>query len=401
MTAQAMIFVPGAKGSKLVDTNRVDFDTIWSALQSEFESIESLELTDVDEGIQYDVAADAIIRSGELERLAYGEYLGDMHGDVPIYIFSYDWRMSSVTNGERLDEFLSYLQEKSAASARMKTIDSFNVVTHSLGAQVVRAYMNLYTDPLHRLNKILFTVPPFAGSLDVVTTILCGEGFFGRTRTKIRRLVRGMPGAIELLPTYEGAARFDDGKRVDFFNSSHWQTNVVRSKPRLGKGQTDTAARFRSALEFSRKSVRDGLFDLSSLATAGRRRILVVARDGYKTVQSLAVVRKPEDQPVENFVDLEHAVRSDNGDGRVPHVSSCRFAESVPTLLVRRSVFDRDYSHALFLKDERVQRLTRRFFGRGRFDYDGPGRSVRRVKRVVAVESSAGGPAGDWTVETD
>ncbi len=143
MTAQAMIFVPGAKGSKLVDTNRISFDTIWSAAQSEFESIESLELTDVDDGRQYDVDADAIIRAGELERLAYGEFLRDVRGDVPIYIFSYDWRVSSVTNGERLDDFLSYLQEKSAASVRMKTIDSFDVITHSLGAHVLRAYMNL------------------------------------------------------------------------------------------------------------------------------------------------------------------------------------------------------------------------------------------------------------------
>ena len=45
MISDAIIFIPGIKGTKLVNTNRVSFDTIWSFMQYNFESIENLELT--------------------------------------------------------------------------------------------------------------------------------------------------------------------------------------------------------------------------------------------------------------------------------------------------------------------------------------------------------------------
>ena len=45
MASDAIIFIPGIKGTKLVESNRVNYDTIWSAVQSNFETIEDLELS--------------------------------------------------------------------------------------------------------------------------------------------------------------------------------------------------------------------------------------------------------------------------------------------------------------------------------------------------------------------
>ena len=45
MSSDAVVFIPGIKGTKLVNTNLVNFDTIWSGLQSNFETIQDLELT--------------------------------------------------------------------------------------------------------------------------------------------------------------------------------------------------------------------------------------------------------------------------------------------------------------------------------------------------------------------
>ena len=55
----------------------------------------------------------------------------------------------------------------------------------------------------------MFTVPPFQGAIDIVCAALIGEGVFPNVKAKIRKLIRTFPGALELLPNYAGASRFD------------------------------------------------------------------------------------------------------------------------------------------------------------------------------------------------
>jgi len=76
MPSEAVIFIPGIKGTKLTSTNRVNFDTIWSGLQSNFETIQDLELTSAHDGKYYDKNIRTIIHPGEIEELAYAEFLG-------------------------------------------------------------------------------------------------------------------------------------------------------------------------------------------------------------------------------------------------------------------------------------------------------------------------------------
>ena len=45
VASDAIIFLPGIKGTTLVDTNRADYDTIWSAIQSQYEDLNLLELS--------------------------------------------------------------------------------------------------------------------------------------------------------------------------------------------------------------------------------------------------------------------------------------------------------------------------------------------------------------------
>ena len=71
MPSQAIILIPGIKGTKLVNTNRALHEVIWSGLQAEFESIEDLALTEPFDGRNYDQERDVVIRPGEIETLAY------------------------------------------------------------------------------------------------------------------------------------------------------------------------------------------------------------------------------------------------------------------------------------------------------------------------------------------
>ena len=109
MASDAVIFIPGIKGTKLVETNRTPFDTIWSGLQSNFESLEDLELSRGDSRVYYDERVDFIVQPGEIEELAYREFLRDLATDKPVFIFNYDWRYSAAESGDLFKQFLDYL----------------------------------------------------------------------------------------------------------------------------------------------------------------------------------------------------------------------------------------------------------------------------------------------------
>lgn len=383
MSSQAVVLIPGIKGTKLVNTSRPSFDVIWSGLQSEFETIEDLELTTEYRSDYYDEDRDTVIRPGELESLAYGEFVRDLKVGKPIYVFSYDWRMPAVENGRKLKTFVDYLIRKSRASSRMDPIEKVDFVTHSLGNLVLRCYLK--QAGFGRIHKIVFTVPPFGGSLDIVVSILAGEGFFPGTKEKIRKLIRTCPGALELLPTYKGAGFFAGpgsaaGPDVDFFKPDHWQKNITKTDGSDGP-KDRLAGKFRQALAVAGLTVRDHAVDLNSLSNEQRRRILVIARTGYSTIQSLKVVRKRRGSP-DNLFDLRDALRTRDGDGRVPDASSCLYHQKVRTLMVTSDWLYREHSHAFILNDERVQRLIRRFLSKGVFDYRIPGHSVREVARL-------------------
>lgn len=400
MTGEAIIFIPGIKGTKLVETNLPTWDTIWSGIQSNFETIEDLELTAAYRNKFFEENPRSIIQPSEIETLAYGEFLNDLKTEAPIYIFNYDWRLSASHNGARLAEFTDYLIHKSKARSdkskkkyrKAKTpIKSFDFITHSLGNFILRNY--LFHHGFAKVNKIVFTVPPFRGSIDIVSAALIGEGFFPGVKGKIRKILRTMPGALELLPYYSGASRFDTNRAHTFFNFKHWQSNIVDAEgPVPGK--------MKKALILAKKVVHNELCDLTTLSEQEKNRILIIARGGYKTWQSVTVKKNGPDN-YRNFVDFENGLCTNDGDGRVPHISSCYYWDSIQTLMLEDAFWYRDYSHGFVLKDDRVQKLVNRFlFGRRRFDPNIPGGSIKRVKGLRReLDQKTGLPW--WRAETE
>jgi hypothetical protein len=175
-------------------------------------------------------------------------------------------------------------------------------------------------------------VPPFRGSLDIVCAVLIGEGVFPNVKAKIRKLIRTFPGALELLASYTGASRFSTNPRPHkLFELDHWQENVRRGDTPARRA---IAERFEPALSLAKTTVDDGLLQLDQLSKDQRDRILVLVRGGFETYQSMKVIRQSPNEP-RNFFSLEKAVRTNDGDGRVPHVSSCCFHDSVQTLLLK------------------------------------------------------------------
>lgn len=383
MSGDAVIFIPGIKGTKLLETNRASWDTIWSGIQYNFESIEDLELTSAYQGQFFEENVSSIIKPGEIESLAYGEFLNDLKTDKPIYIFNYDWRLSAQENGKRLSGFMDYLTSKSKArTLNPKPIKRFDFITHSLGNAVLRNLM--YREKLSRINKIVFTVPPFQGSLDIVVTALIGEGFFKGVKAKIRKLIRTMPGALELLPSYQKASYYLPSKKHDFFKFAHWQSNIKEQ-------QSTIPGKMKKALSLAKNTVDNQLCDLSTLIQAERDRILILVRGGFDTWQSVPIHETFDG--IDNLVDFDKGLRTRDGDGRVPHVSSCLYHASVKTLILEDAFWFNDYDHGFFLKDERAQKIVNRFlFKSAPLDYHIPGGSIRKVNKLTPMMDSKNRP---------
>lgn len=388
MTSQAMIFIPGIKGTNLVNTNLPQWDTIWSALGHSFEDLNDLAVSYDDQGNYFDQHSDVIIQPGQTEHLVYREFIRDLKTDKPVYIFHYDWRFSAQVNGRRLIEFMNYLTAKSKANPQQADIKRFDFVTHSLGNIILRYVIK--QEAMARIHKVVFAVPAFTGSLDIVISALIGEGLHKGVKGSIRKLIRTMPGALELLPSYIGASQYDNGDQHDFFNFATWQSNV-----------TDQFAtkdnKMAKALAIAKDTIDNHLSDFSELSAQERDRILVLASDGEATWQSVPI--KSSHMGLKNYVDFDGGIQTVAGDGRVPHISACCFCETINTYVIKKSLWYVDFPHGMFLKDERAQKLINRFlFLENSFDAFIPGGSV---EKVVAMEKQINEEQGThWFIKT-
>ena len=112
-----------------------------------------------------------------------------------------------------------------------------------------------------------------------------------------------------------------------------------------------------------------------------------MSRDGYKTAQSVNVIKKSTEP--DNFVELDKIHYSNSGDSRVPHASSCIWHKKILTLMATASWRYREYGHALILKDERIQKIIHRFLSdKTKFDWKMPGRSIKQVTGLIRTTNS-------------
>ncbi|MBM4044646.1 MAG: alpha/beta hydrolase [Planctomycetes bacterium] len=339
------ILVPGIKGTTLVNTNTLDFDTIWSGVQSKFESVYDLALKP---DTRFEAAPRAIIERSDVEDLAYREavlIIAHKTGS-PVYIFGYDWRKSCAENGERLKAYVDLLKEKLQA-------DRFNFVTHSMGGMVFSCFLKQLAGDYDLVEHAVLTVCPFNGSIYALVALIVGEGGINfpllNSNDEFRKIARSFPSVYELLPVYPGAITRKDGKPFDLYNPAHWQSNLAEEEM------------FRERLAHLKafRVTRPAMQDLKELPVEVRKRFVIVVAEGEMTKQKVVV--KPQDAAgrVTNFFDLD-LPGTKHGDGTVPSISSTLYKREILTIGVQSKWYDRA-THAFILNDGRVQNIINRF----------------------------------------
>ncbi len=345
----AVIFVPGIKGSQLVDTYPVEHTTRWSledmVVGNVWEDPLDFELVDG----RYDRGARHLFREGPIIEIAYGRLIDRLRRWVEpeVYVFAYDWRKPIESSAEELVRFTEHVRGKMAATGRRPLV---SFVTHSMGGLVLRSALSLRRPrPFEGLGRIVFVAPPFRGSCDIAEVLVAGErnGWLS-DEEDFRKLARGFPSVYQLIPSFPGAAvDGGTGEPLDLFDLGNWQANVV-SKDKLSREFMVNAEAHRrgSQARLRGRSVAPLLPDDELQEHA--QHIAVVQGAGKPTTFRIRVERGNPRNP--NWFDFEWARKQGSdtlGDGPV-HLRSSAIEG------ITLGAFEGAARHALSCRDSRI-----------------------------------------------
>ncbi|UZS00202.1 lipase family alpha/beta hydrolase [Chondrinema litorale] len=360
-----IIIIPGIQGTKLSNINKNDFDTIWSGIHKYFDNLYDLTL-ELDG--ETDKTKEVIIERQDVEDIAYSEIINFLkHKGYPIYIFGYDWRKSNIISGKKLYEFVRIIQKK-------HNISKINFITHSMGCLVFSGFfkqLSPKTEMQNIIEKVIFTVPPFQGSVEAMFNIIIGKSKLFNSSDDFRKIARTFPSIFELCPVYNDAISFNDSTtEFDLYNFEHWQ-----QKNNL---DDDTKEQFETRLNELKKVRCDNnlIFDFSKLSVELRKNMLVIAGIGDETQKQLKVNSKSK--IVKNQFIFSKEDEDDNGDGTVHLKSAEVFKDYIKTVTVKSRWIEKRLDgriitanwHSFFLNNGRVQNIIKRFLEIETFSLD-------------------------------
>lgn len=347
----AIVFLPGIKGSELVDRYPLDWPRRWS--------LEDMTIGDIledpldfalTEGL-YDARDGHWMRPGRLIHYAYGAIMAKLRAwqqPEPVYAFTYDWRKPLEKSARRLVAVMHEVAAREQAAGRSPEL---KFVTHSMGALVVRSALALRNrrDPFAGIGRCVFIAPPFRGAIGAPYALVVGErdGWFG-TDEDYRRIARTFPSVYQMTPSWSHAAVDEDGKPLDLFDPAHWQANVRDGgefQPRFLHA-AEAFVRGRRARHGGKSAAP--MLDDAAMARAADR-VLVLCGAGQPTARRLPVLTRNRPNP--NWFDFAHAEIDTQGDGRVPFLSAA--LKGVPF-----AAFDDAGEHGLLCRNERVVNLA-------------------------------------------
>ena len=342
----AIIFVPGIKGSKLVDTYPTDFKVRWSledlVVGNIFEDTLDFELK---EGL-YDVEDTHLFREWELINYAYKRIVERLRKWITpqLYTFPYDWRKPIDFNAKRLNAFIEHVQGKLKANGKESTLSFF---THSMGGLVLRSALGLRKPkPFEGIGRIAFIAPPFRGSCGIPKVLIAGErnGWFSNEED-FRKLARSFPSVYQMIPWFENAAvAAKDGRELDLFDIGNWQQNVAQGR-NFRKEFLINAEAFLKGSDAN----QGGSSDAPILSDTELRRhadqIAVILSVGYDTCYQIPV--ETENAINRNWFDFKNQRQDKNGDQRV-HLKSAAIQG------ITLAAYDGAASHGVVCRDSKI-----------------------------------------------
>ncbi|NTV48095.1 MAG: alpha/beta hydrolase [Geobacteraceae bacterium] len=234
------IVIPGITASYLQDEYPLPPETVWSVLTKEFERI-SLHPKD----LRYEAVEPARVTPGQIYEIAYKELVAELRHNltrkeeepVPVYPFSYDWRMPLNAIQERLKNFVDEVIARTKLMRHYvadgyETASKVNLIGHSMGGLIIAGYLQ-QSGKKAPINKVVTLASPFQGSFEAVIKVITGTADLGTSppSSREREAARLTPALYHLLPSFLNAVQADNSSTeyLSLFEPKLWQSEVLGS----------------------------------------------------------------------------------------------------------------------------------------------------------------------------
>jgi len=289
-----VIVVPGITATCLNDEYPLPPEPVWRVLEKQYDRI-VLHPND----LRYEAQEPSRLMPGQIFEVAYKELIEELRYNlrtredepVPVYPFSYDWRMPLETVETELERFVEEVIRRTILlrhyhKAGYGENPKVNLVGHSMGGLVITGYLQRKGTkaPVHRVATL---ATPYQGSFEAVIQITTGTALLGTSSpsSRQREAARMTPALYHLLPSFRNCIEADQDIPDSLFDPLAWQPSVVESISEF--------IRLNGLPTRHRKEDARALFSgLLAQAARHRERIngFTLARAGLKQEDWLAVV---------------------------------------------------------------------------------------------------------------
>lgn len=396
-----IVVVPGITATCLQDQYPGSPENIWSITCRQYERI-----TLHPDDLRYEAIEPSRVKPGEVYDLAYNELIEELRYNlspgedqpVPVFAFSYDWRMPLEETEKQLAAFVNEVIDRTCLlrhyhKEKYHRDPKVNLVGHSMGGLIITGYLNREGKNA-RVNKVATLATPFQGSFEAVIKVITGTANLGTSapNSRERESARITPALYYLIPSFKGGISVADASLPKtLFDPGIWQPGVIASLAEFirirglpsQKPEIQQAQDLFSFLLHQARAHRDKInsFELSGAHLTEKDWMAVVGVDTVTRVR--LSISKKENQPVFSLSSTDrknmwsHAdtkLRRLTGDGTVPYEGAVpKFLEEKNLVLVTPDdygyweVQDRALSglsgfHGILPNMNMIHRLLVRFF---------------------------------------
>jgi pimeloyl-ACP methyl ester carboxylesterase len=234
-----VILVPGITATYLRDEYPLPPEDIWKVIKKKYDRI-ALHPND----LRYEAREPARVVPGQIYEIAYEEIIEELRYNlstkedepVPVYPFSYDWRMPLEIVELQLADFVDEVIERTKLlkhyhKAGYQNNAKVNLVGHSMGGLIITGYLERKGKkaPVH---KVATLATPFQGSFEAVIKVATGTANLGTEApsSRERETARLTPALYHLIPSFShGLEVTTPAIPSSLFDPGAWQPTVVDS----------------------------------------------------------------------------------------------------------------------------------------------------------------------------
>ena len=355
------IFVPGITASYLRDEYPLPPEIIWAVIRKNYERAALHP-----DNPSYEAREPARVVAGQLYEIAYEEIIDELRSNltdradrpVPVFPFSYDWRMPLEQIEAQLNNFVEEVIERTRLMRHYHPAygqsPKVNLIGHSMGGLIIAGYLERHGNR-HRIGKVVTLASPYQGSFEAVIKITTGTANLGTSppSSREREAARLTPSLYHLIPSFDDGFEAPPGLPANLFEPGLWQPSIVETianyvrshgtAPGNRLAQTGQAQQIFSGFLKTAMSHRARIdqFDLSTAGLVPKDWLCIVGVDSVTRIRLKVVLRNGKPDFAFQREDRRNRWNDDNasseeqrqtGDGTVP------FEGAVPRFLPYNSL---------------------------------------------------------------